>query len=102
MAEKQSPVIKAPPKWFFVILICVAIIVIGLIALYRDTGSYMMYDDFRKNVESGNISSVTIDGFKVYFKTDNDNKKYYTVNPRTDDFREWLTEMEVEVWEKTS
>ena len=102
MIEKVSSVIKATPKWLIVILICTVIIAVGLIALYRDTGSYMMYDDFKNNAESGNISSVTIEGFKVYFKTDDGNKKYYTVNPRTDDFKEWLTEMGVEVWDKTS
>ena len=102
MAEQGENVIKTPPKWLVIILICIMVIVIGLIALYHDTSSYMMYDEFQENVESGNISSVTIDGFKVYFKTDDDNKKYYTVNPRTDDFKEWLTEMGVEVWDKTS
>ncbi len=101
MIEKVSSVIKATPRWLAILLICVIIIVIGLIALYHDTSSYMMYDEFQENVESGNISSVTIEGFKVYFKTDDDNKKYYTVNPRTDDFKEWLTEMGIEVWDKT-
>ena len=102
MIEKVSSVIKATPRWLAILLICVIIIVIGLTALYHDTSSYMMYDEFQENVESGNISSATIEGFKVYFKTDDGNKKYYTVNPRTDDFKEWLTEMGVEVWDKTS
>jgi cell division protease FtsH len=70
-----------------IIWIALFLLVIGLFSVFNDnpqnqTGSNIKFSDFMQKVENGSISSVVLDGEKIYaIGNDNSNTKYQTVKP---------------------
>ena len=67
---------------------------VGGIFLYsfykRDNLEYMQYKEFFERLESGTISTALIEDKNVKFTIKEDNKKYYTDNPKYEGFKEKL------------
>lgn len=69
------------------------IVIIGVYIAYSLNSNnleYISYKEFNEKLESGNIENVLIEDNNVKFNLKNDDKEYYTENPKTDDFKEKL------------
>lgn len=69
------------------VLIC---ILVGVSLLLHEEQTYMTYQEFIQNVELEQIEKVQIQTDKVVFQKQEDETFYYTDNPETNDFKEYL------------
>lgn len=82
------------------IFIFMIIAIIGLIALFNKQDlNYYSYKDFYYELENHKIENVTIQDDNILFKKINDEKEYYTENPKSNNFKEELLLKGVEVFE---
>jgi len=90
LSLKKKVGIKLKKKISFSIIgvvICILVIV-GLIQ--EPQSQFMNYRNFILEVENDNIETVEIQEDKVYFQKKDDESTYYTDNPETNDFKEYL------------
>lgn len=75
----------------FIFLFAIVIIIMGFLILpCDDQRTYISYKEFVRNVDLGIVENVEILEKKLYFKNKNDDTKYYTDNPETNNFKEYL------------
>ena len=75
----------------FIIIFVIIILIIGIIVLPKDDEkTYISYKEFVRNIDLGIVENVEILDKELNFKYKNDDTKYYTDNPETNDFKEYL------------
>lgn len=85
-----------------ILIICVLCMIVFcgvLIALTGDKSQYIKYVDFNNEIENGNIQTVEINENKIVFSKKEDDSRYYTDNPNSNDFKEKLLLQGIEVGE---
>ena len=76
--------------------VLITIIIISIVGLILFTGNfntsdqYVPYSEFIVEVEKQTIERVELQEKKVYFIKQDDETQYYTENPETNDFKEYL------------
>lgn len=89
-------------KKLIIVLSCIIILAAAAAALLsQDSGTYVRYKEFSDLVAEGKIASVTIYTDRIEFQKASDQGKYYTDNPKTDDFKERLLLSGIEVRDST-
>lgn len=85
-----------------IISIITLIIIIFLICNIcpQNSVEYMNYKEFNNYVEKGNVKNAVIGDKKIEFKLNNNEKVYYTTNPESDNFKEFLLLNNVNVEDK--
>ena len=71
----------------FLFIIC---ILLGILFFLHEEQTYITYKDFIQDIELGQVEKVEIQADKVVFRKENDETIYYTDNPETNDFKEYL------------
>ena len=86
-----------------VIIALLIILVLGILffVLLQDNSQYINYSQFKEYVENKKVETVDLYENKIYFKLQNDINDYYTDNPETDNFKEFLLLNDVEVTKQT-
>lgn len=86
-----------------IILSSIAIVAIAIAATLftQNKGIYVKYREFNELFTEGKISTVTINTENIQFEKVGYNGKYYTDNPKTDDFKERLLLSGIEVKDST-
>lgn len=79
-----------------ILVILIAVIVGGSIFWKKDS-EYMNYSEFNKNVENGLVKSAIIGEKNVEFRINNSEKTYFTNNPESNNFKEYLLLNNVDV-----
>jgi len=69
--------------------------------LTRSGGTYVKYKEFNQLFTEGKITSVIINKDKIEFKKEADNGRYYTDNPKSDNFKEKLLLSGIDVKDNT-
>lgn len=82
----------------YILLVIIACMLISLLMYTKDEKStYMPYKEFVRNIELGVVENVEIQESKVFVKNENDETIFYTDNPETNDFKEYLLLNDVEI-----
>ena len=82
----------------YILLVIIACMLISLLMYTKDEKStYMPYKEFVRNIELGVVENVEIQESKVFVKNKNDETIFYTDNPETNDFKEYLLLNDVEI-----
>lgn len=81
--------------------ITVLAIVVAAAMFSQNDGTYVKYKEFSDLLTEGKVTTVTIQAERIEFRKEADHVKYYTDNPKTNDFKERLLLASVEVKDKT-
>lgn len=73
-----------------ILISVVTIAVIVITSLFSENGTHISYREFVQHVQNEKVESAVINGGKVEFKLVQDDVSYYTENPDTDGFKEFL------------
>jgi len=68
----------------------IILLITGIVTFTNEEKEYISYKDFIKDIELNLVESVEIGEKEVYIKKFNDDKLYFTDNPETNDFKEYL------------
>lgn len=72
-----------------IFIIAIAIIIF-VISFGKSKLEYMSYSEFNKHVEDGMVTSAIIGEKNIEFKLRDNNNFYYTINPESTNFKEFL------------
>ena len=77
-------------KNIIIIGFIIILLITGIVIFTNEEKEYISYKDFIKDIELNLVESVEIGEKEVYIKKFNDDKLYFTDNPETNDFKEYL------------
>jgi len=77
-------------KNIIIIGFIIILLITGIVTFTNEEKEYISYKDFIKDIELNLVESVEIGEKEVYIKKFNDDKLYFTDNPETNDFKEYL------------
>jgi len=77
-------------KNIIIIGFIIILLITGIVTFTNEEKEYIYYKDFIKDIELNLVESVEIGEKEVYIKKFNDDKLYFTDNPETNDFKEYL------------
>ena len=90
-------------KYIVIISILCMIVLAGvIIVLTSEKSQYVRYLDFNSELEKENIQSIEISENKIYFSKKDDENKYYTDNPNSNDFKEKMLLQGIDVNESST
>lgn len=71
----------------FLFIICILLVILFFL---HEEQTYINYKEFIQDIELGQVEEVEIQADKIVFQKENDETIYYTDNPETNDFKEYL------------
>lgn len=86
-------------KKIYFLSLTLLITFLSLFIMFTDTDekNYISYKNFINNIELSMVESVEIQDEYIYIKNIDDEKTYYTENPETNDFKEYLLLNDVKI-----
>lgn len=84
-------------KYIIIIISVIFLIFLGVLFYPQEQREYIPYKEFIKNIELDIVESVEITDKQINVKHIDDETMYYTDNPETNDFKEYLLLNDVKV-----